>query len=304
KGTFTQVSSQWQDTDSMREELDDLQIFLSTRWAILLNIQVELFRVNNIEDILQMLIVFCVESLEIDSALLFSERHALLRVLPVLVVLATSSEKEGDTILKKIKISRLINIFKLLLLKSSQSIDLERNREVKCNLYGMVVEGFQILSRWIGHVWEQCAWKFSRPSKDAVPLDPDDLSATVSDYEKVVRCNYSYEERRAMVELTSHIKGIGAMMQRSETVIADALWEAIHAEVQDFVQNKLATMLRTTFKKKKDLSRILSDMRTIAADWMANTIRPESEQNALRRGGDDSTVVSFQPRPVAPTAAQ
>lgn len=99
--TFTQVSGQWQDTDSMREELDDLQvhncwpldyyetislfyywyilfqcvstlycvliwkfqtegslqlilpivllylqIFLSTRWAILLNLHVEMFRVN------------------------------------------------------------------------------------------------------------------------------------------------------------------------------------------------------------------------------------------------------------------
>ncbi|KAH6792575.1 transcription activator [Perilla frutescens var. hirtella] len=46
KRTFTQVSVQWQDTDSIREELDDLQIFLSTRWAILLNLHVEMFRVN------------------------------------------------------------------------------------------------------------------------------------------------------------------------------------------------------------------------------------------------------------------
>lgn len=385
KRTFTQVSTQWQDTDSMREDLDDLQIFLSTRWAILLNIQVELFRVNNVEDILQVLIVFCVDLLESDSALLFSERHALLRVLPVLVVLATSSEKEGDTIFKKVKINRLINIFKrdpvipafpdlhlapatmlkelssyfqrfsshsrlvslpapheigqrealeyqrhysilnhigvirsehddfalrfaaamnqLLLSKSEPIIDAEWSKEVKGNMYDIVVEGFRLLSRWIGRVWEQCAWKFSRPCKDAVPLDPDDLSANISDYEKVVRCNYSHEERRAMVELTTCIKGIGVMMQRSDTVIADALWEAIHAEVQDFVQNKLATMLRTTFKRKKDLSRILSDMRTIAADWMASTSRLESEHNT-KRGGDENNGVSFKPRPVAPTTAQ
>jgi hypothetical protein len=45
------------------------------------------------------------------------------------------------------------------------------------------------------------------------------------------------------------------MMQRCDTLVADALWETIHAEVQDFVQNTLATMLRTTFRKKKDLSR-------------------------------------------------
>ncbi|GFS45997.1 transcription activator [Actinidia rufa] len=110
--TFTQVSVQWQDTDSMREELDDLQIFLSTRWAILLNLHVEMFRVNNVEDILQVLIVFAVESLELDFALLFPERHILLRVLPVLVVLATSSEKDSESLYKRVKINRLINIFK------------------------------------------------------------------------------------------------------------------------------------------------------------------------------------------------
>ncbi|KAF2305310.1 hypothetical protein GH714_003630 [Hevea brasiliensis] len=112
KRTFTQVSVQWQDIDSMREELDDLQIFLSTRWAILLNLHVEMFRVNNVEDILQVLIVFAVESLELDFALLFPERHILLRVLPVLVVLATSSEKDGESLYKRVKINRLINIFK------------------------------------------------------------------------------------------------------------------------------------------------------------------------------------------------
>ena len=58
-----------------------------------------------------------------------------------------------------------------------------------------------------------------------------------------------------MVELVSYIKSVGSMMQRCDTLVADALWETIHAEVQDFVQNTLATMLRTTFRKKKDLSR-------------------------------------------------
>jgi cytoplasmic FMR1 interacting protein len=112
KRTFTQVSATWPDTDVMREELDDLQIFLSTRWTILLNLQAEIFRVNGVEDILHVLIIFCLECLESDRVLLFSERHTLLRVLPVLVVLATSGEKEGESIFKKIKIPRLLSIFK------------------------------------------------------------------------------------------------------------------------------------------------------------------------------------------------
>lgn len=72
---------------------------------------------------------------------------------------------------------------------------------------------------------------------------------------QVVRYNYSAEERKALVELISYIKNVGSLMHRCDTLVADALWETIHAEVQDFVQNTLATMLRTTFRKKKDLSR-------------------------------------------------
>lgn len=72
---------------------------------------------------------------------------------------------------------------------------------------------------------------------------------------QVVRYNYSPDERKALVELVGYIKSVGSMMQRCDTLVADALWETIHAEVQDFVQNTLATMLKTTFRKKKDLSR-------------------------------------------------
>lgn len=66
------------------------------------------------EDILQVLIVFIVESLELDFALLFPERYILLRVLPVLVVLATPSEKDTEALYKRVKLNRLINIFKVL----------------------------------------------------------------------------------------------------------------------------------------------------------------------------------------------
>ncbi|GAU13588.1 hypothetical protein TSUD_346920 [Trifolium subterraneum] len=332
KRTFTQVSGQWQDTDSMREELDDLQIFLSTRWAILLNLHVEMFRVNNVEDILQVLIVFVVESLELDFALLFPERHILLRVLPVLVVLVTSSEKDSESLYKRrhylivnhigairaehddftIRFASAMN--QLLLLKSTDGSDVDWSKEVKGNMYDMIVEGFQLLSRWTARIWEQCAWKFSRPCKDASP--------SFSDYEKpnnclflqtvmsnqysnlVVRYNYSAEERKALVELVSYIKSVGSMMQRCDTLVADALWETIHAEVQDFVQNTLASMLRTTFRKKKDLSRILSDMRTLSADWMANTNKSESELQSSQHGGEESKANIFYPRAVAPTAAQ
>lgn len=45
-------------------------------------------------------------------------------------------------------------------------------------------------------------------------------------------------------------------------------------------------------------------MRTLSADWMANTNKPDSEFQSLQHGGDESRGDFFYPRPVAPTAAQ
>ncbi|KAG8073434.1 hypothetical protein GUJ93_ZPchr0006g43364 [Zizania palustris] len=341
---------------------------------------------NSVEDILQVLIVFCVESLELDFALLFPERHTLLRVLPVLVVLATSSEKESESLYKRVKMNRLLNIFKndpvipafpdlhlspaailkelssyfqnfssqtrllslpspheipprelqeyqrhylilnhmgtiraehddfsirfasamnqMIILKSSDGADNDWSRDIKGNMYDIVIEGFQLLSRWTGRIWEQCAWKFSRPCKEPPISDSQHSSTTFFDYEKVVRWNYTAEERRALLELIGYIKSIGLMMQRCDTLVSEALWETIHIEVQDFVQDKLDTMLRTTFRKKKDLSRILSDMRTLSADWMANTSKADPEQHSLHQETEEMRQSTFYPRPVAPTAAQ
>ena len=80
------------------------------------------------------------------------------------------------------------------------------------------------------------------------------------------------------------------MMQQCDTLIADALWETIHAEAQDFVQNTLATMLQTTFRKK-EISRILSVMRSLSADWMADRSKYDSEAHSQR--GEKSKLNFF-----------
>lgn len=43
-------------------------------------------------------------------------------------------------------------------------------------------------------------------------------------------------------------------------------------------------------------------MRTLSADWMANTSK--SESGPLQHGSEESKGNVFYPRPVAPTAAQ
>ncbi|KAJ4833404.1 hypothetical protein Tsubulata_028614 [Turnera subulata] len=214
--TFTQVSVQWQDIDSMREELDDLQC-------------------SSVEDILQVLIVFAVESLELDFAILFPRHYLITNHIGNI-----RAEHDDFTI----RFASSLN--QLLVLKSLDGADIEWCKEVKGSFT---------------------------------------------------------EERKALVETISYIKSVGSKMHRCDSLAADASWETIHAEVQDFVHNTLAPMLRTTFRKKKDLSRwILCDMRTLSADWTANTSKPESELQS--HGGDESKGNFFYPRPVAPTAAE
>lgn len=73
----------------------------------------------------------------------------------------------------------------LLLLRSVDGADIEWVKEVKGNVYDMVVEGFQLLSRWTSRIWEQCAWKFSRPCKDPLLVESNETATIFSDYEKV-----------------------------------------------------------------------------------------------------------------------
>ncbi len=74
--------------------------------------------------------------------------------------------------------------FQMIILKSSDGADNDWSRDIKGNMYDIVVEGFQLLSRWTGRIWEQCAWKFSRPCKEP-PSDSQHGSTTFFDYEKV-----------------------------------------------------------------------------------------------------------------------
>lgn len=45
-------------------------------------------------------------------------------------------------------------------------------------------------------------------------------------------------------------------------------------------------------------------MRTLSADWMANTNKSESELQSSQHGGEENKGTFFYPRAVAPTAAQ
>lgn len=96
-----------------------------------------------------------------------------------------------------VRVPAFCPLLQLVLLKSTDGADIEWCKEVKGNMYDVVVEGFQMLSRWTARVWEQCAWKFSRPCKDAVPTDSQESSPSSSDYEKVfIECSRKKKKKK------------------------------------------------------------------------------------------------------------
>jgi hypothetical protein len=82
-------------------------------------------------------------------------------------------------------------MLQLQAVKVAKDADEVESTQVKENMYLVIVEGFQLLSEWTGRVWEQCAWKFSRPAKDATPFDPE-RSKDVTDYEKVSQLSFHF----------------------------------------------------------------------------------------------------------------
>jgi cytoplasmic FMR1 interacting protein len=56
------------------------------------------------------------------------------------------------------------------------------------------------------------------------------------DYERVVKYNYTSEERFALVEFIAMIKGLSGLLMRNEAVLSPIIKIAIHDELQEFVQ--------------------------------------------------------------------
>jgi cytoplasmic FMR1 interacting protein len=71
--------------------------------------------------------------------------------------------------------------------------DSTESTHVKEDMYLVIVQGFQLLSEWTGRIWEQSAWKFSRPTQDATPFDPERFTK-VTDFGKVANAfDFSFQ---------------------------------------------------------------------------------------------------------------
>eukprot|EP00026_Physarum_polycephalum_P001363 Phypoly_transcript_01364.p1 GENE.Phypoly_transcript_01364~~Phypoly_transcript_01364.p1 ORF type:complete len:1135 (+),score=191.05 Phypoly_transcript_01364:297-3407(+) len=166
----------------------------------------------------------------------------------------------------------------------------------------VVLQGLQLLSDWSSKVLQQSAWKYARPNNDP-------LVESVVDYERVVKYNYTSEERFALVEFIAMIKGLSGLLMRNEAVLSPIIKIAIHDELQEFVQITLREMIRSVSgknakKKTANARSELLQLRALAADWI-NGVEPQVDSALYgKKSSKEEDKITYPTRAVGPNVTQ
>ncbi len=59
------------------------------------------------------------------------------------------------------------------------------------------------------------------------------------DYDRVVKHNYTSDERFALVEFIAMIKGVAGLIVRNDAILTPIVKKSIHDELQEFIQVSL-----------------------------------------------------------------
>uniref|UniRef100_A0A5S6QGB0 Cytoplasmic FMR1-interacting protein n=1 Tax=Trichuris muris TaxID=70415 RepID=A0A5S6QGB0_TRIMR len=202
-------------------------------------------------------------------------------------------EEHGDFV------TRLAAIRNRILLHGSDAvISIEEGKE----LTDMALQGLQLLSSWTSCVVEVYAWKLLHPTD---PHQNRDCPADAEEYERATRYNYSSDEKVALIEMISMIKGLQVLMAKMETDFVTSIQRTIYVVSQELVQVTLREPLRKATKNKKELIRtILQSVRDTMADVSSfhevDDIYGKYRKDAMT----SSSEIQISVRSVAPSFTQ
>lgn len=171
------------------------------------------------------------------------------------------------------------------------------------SLYNLALSGLQLLSKWTNTVLELYNWKLLHlTDHKSNPMCPKDAE----DYEKATKYNYSAQEKVALIEVISMIKGLQALMYRLENAFTEAISYTTYLELQNFVQMDLRDMIRKFSKSRKsDVAKtILLSVRDTCVDWYRGK---EPEDDPAMRGKKDPECgfkIDRPPRFIGPSSTQ
>lgn len=133
----------------------------------------------------------------------------------------------------------------------------------------VVLEGFRLLSGWSGKVLQQSAWKYAKPNTH------HELPSDVVEYERVVKYNYTEEERFALIEFIACIKSLAGVMLRHDGLLSPIIASYIHNDLEEFIQVHLRDMISFASKKKRSVREEMLHLRAMAGDWSGGSAPDE-----------------------------
>eukprot|EP01133_Synstelium_polycarpum_P001207 gene1207-1395_t len=161
----------------------------------------------------------------------------------------------------------------------------------------IVLFGMRILSDWSSRVLQQSAWKYSKPNHDEkIPAQ--------FDYERVVKYNYSPDERVALIQFIGMIKGLGSLMAKHESLLQPIIKRCVHTELQEFVQFQLRETIKSfakNTKKKEHIKLELTQLKQLAADWASGSEPAEAAPTKSTKKEEERPALPTRSVPPSPT---
>ncbi|KRX64803.1 Cytoplasmic FMR1-interacting protein, partial [Trichinella sp. T9] len=213
----------------------------------------------------------------------------------IVELLRTFREEHDEFVTRLARIHNKIAVYDKNVVRS-----VDENR----HLTELALQGLQLLSSWTSTVLELYSWKLLHPTD---PHQSADCPPTAEEYERATRYNYSSEEKFAIIEIISMVKGLQSLMGKMEAEFQLAIRKSVYYDTQEFVQITLREPLRKATKNKKELIRtILQSVRDTVID---SSNAPELYEDiygtrSRRDTGSNSVEFHIEPRAVPPSSTQ
>lgn len=193
--------------------------------------------------------------------------------------------------------NNLIKEVKLQLKNSSGNIG-KVSESLGKEVRRVVLLGFSHLSDWTGRVLAQAAWKYAHPNND------EQIKAS-NDYERVIRYNYTSDEKFALVEFIAMLKSLASILLKEDALLDPILKTCIHDEVQEFFQGFLfRDLIRVNSKaksNKKTAREELLLLRSFACDWKDGKEPDDPVLSGQKIANTEKPVIPIRSAPPSPT---